>query len=101
MRTGRTRRERHEVRVQGRPEPRWATWSDDGSTLRPRPEGTTVLTGTAVDQTALDGLLQSLRALGLPLVHVTRTQDDGGEPPASGDSEPNARRPAPFPYRLS
>ena len=71
------------------------------STVRPRPDGTTVLTGTAVDPAALPGLLQSLRALGLPLVHVTRPQDDGGEPPASGDSEPVPWRPTPVPHRIS
>ncbi len=61
---------RYVVRVQGRLDPRWATWFD-GFTLAPDDDGTTVLVGD-VDQPALHGLLQALRDLGLPLLSVVR-----------------------------
>jgi hypothetical protein len=75
VRTGHTDPGLYEIRVQGRLEPRWATWFD-GFTLTPAEDGTTVITGAVVDQAALHGLLQSLRDLGLPLVSVTRPQED-------------------------
>ena len=61
--------EAYAIRVQGRLGARWATWFD-GCTVAPQPDGTTVLTGTAVDQAALHGLLQALHDLGLPLLSV-------------------------------
>jgi hypothetical protein len=57
------------IRVQGRLEPRWATWFDGCSLTHD--EGATVITATVVDQAALHGLLQALRDLGLPLLSVT------------------------------
>lgn len=74
MRTGHTSPGIYAIRVTGRLEPRWSTWFD-GFTLSSDADGTTVITGTVVDQSALHGLLQSLRDLGLPLVSVTQPQD--------------------------
>lgn len=74
MRTGHTTAGIYAIRVQGRLEPRWSTWFG-GFTLTADPDGTTVITGTVVDQAALHGLLQSLHDLGLPLVSVTRPRD--------------------------
>jgi hypothetical protein len=76
--------------VQGRLEPRWATWFD-GFRLASDPDGTTVISGSVVDQAALHGVLQSLRDLGLPLVSVTRPQVDTSATPAGrgdGTAEP-------------
>jgi len=56
--------------VQGRLDARWTSWFD-GWSLDHDDDGTTVLTGTPVDQAALHGVLQVLRDLGLPLVSVT------------------------------
>lgn len=70
---------RYEVRVQGHLETRWAAWFD-GMTLRHEPDGSTLLTGSIVDQAALHGLLQKVRDIGLPLLSVTRI--DG---PATAD----------------
>ena len=75
MRTGHTSPGLYEIRVQGRLEPRWAAWFD-GFCVASQPDGTTVISGSVVDQAALHGLLQSLRDLGLPLVSVTQPQDD-------------------------
>jgi hypothetical protein len=73
VRTGHTSPGTYAIRVQGRLEPRWSTWFD-GFTLTADADGTTVITGTVVDQAALHGLLESLRDLGLPLVSVTQLQ---------------------------
>jgi hypothetical protein len=59
------------IRLQGRLEPRWAALFG-GMTLTTS-DGFTELTGAVVDQSALHGLLQQLRDLGLPLHSVVRT----------------------------
>ncbi len=94
MRTGHSNPGLYEIRVQGRLESRWAAWFD-GFTLTPGPGGTTVITGTVIDQAALHGLLQSLRDLGLPLLSVTQPQDADQEAPLVGDSSADAARPQP------
>ena len=60
----------YEIRLDGRLDDRWATWFD-GLALTHEADGTTTLRGPVVDQTALHGLLQRIRDLGLPLVSVT------------------------------
>jgi hypothetical protein len=57
------------IRLQGRLPARWAAWFD-GMTLTTEGDGTTVLTGPVVDQSALHGLLQRVRDVGLPLISV-------------------------------
>jgi hypothetical protein len=61
----------YEIRVRGHLEPRWAAWFD-GMSLAHEGDGTTVLHGPVVDQSALHGVLQKLRDLGLPLLAVTQ-----------------------------
>ena len=65
----------YEIRVQGRVEARRAAWFD-GMTLDAEDDGTTVIRGAVADQSALHGLLQRVRDLGLPLVAVERTDTD-------------------------
>ena len=62
---------RYEIRLQGHLEPRWADWFD-GLSLRQESDGTTVLSGSVVDQAALHGLLTRVHDLGLPLIAVQR-----------------------------
>ncbi len=62
---------RYEIRVKGHLESRWATWFD-GFTLTICSDGTTVIHGVVVDQSALHGLLHRVRDAGLPLISVTR-----------------------------
>ena len=62
---------RYEIRLGGHLEPRWADWFD-GMTLAHADDGTTVLTGPALDQAALHGVLGKVRDLGLPLLMVAR-----------------------------
>ena len=59
------------IRLQGRLPARWAAWFD-GMTLTTEGDGTTVLTGPVVDQSALHGLLQRVRDVGLPLISVVQ-----------------------------
>lgn len=66
---------RYEIRLKGRLEPRWAAWFD-GLTLTPQSDGTTIIHGLVVDQSALHGLLAKVRDAGLPLISVTRITPD-------------------------
>ena len=66
---------RYEIRVKGHLDNRWAIWFD-GLTLTTNSDGTTTLDGIVVDQSALHGLLQKVRAVGLPLISVTRVEPE-------------------------
>jgi len=65
----------YEIRVEGHLGPRWAAWLDDLS-LTTEDDGTTVLRGPVVDQSALHGVLQRLRDLGIPLISLTELPSD-------------------------
>ena len=60
----------YEIRVEGHLGPRWAAWFD-GLSLTNQGDGTTVIRGPVVDQSALHGVLQRLRDVGIPLVSLT------------------------------
>ena len=66
----------YEIRLQGHLDRRWRAWFD-GFTLRRERDGTTVIRGQVVDQSALHGLLDKVRDIGLPLVSVTHLDRDG------------------------
>ena len=66
---------RYEIRLTGHLDAHWAAWFD-GLTVIHDGDGTTVLSGSLVDQAALHGVLQRVRDLGLPLVSVTRIEPD-------------------------
>jgi hypothetical protein len=66
----------YEIHLQGRLDDRWAAWFD-GMTIEPAPDGVTVLRGHIVDQAALHGVLARLRDLGVPLISVKPTSEDG------------------------
>jgi hypothetical protein len=70
--------EHYEIRLDGRLNDRWAAWFD-GLTLAHEDDGTTTLRGPVTDQTALHGLLQKIRDLGLPLVSVTHLDPQQSE----------------------
>lgn len=65
----------YEIRLRGRLDARWATWFD-GLTLTRESGGTTLIRGLVVDQSALHGLLQKVRDLGLPLLSVQQVEPD-------------------------
>jgi hypothetical protein len=60
----------YEIRVKGRLAPRWSAWFD-GFDMEATADGTTVIRGPVVDQSALHGLLQKLRDVGIPLLSLT------------------------------
>ena len=64
---------RYEIRLAGHLDARWASWFD-GLTLT-HGEGTSVLSGPIADQAALHGVLARVRDLGLPLISVSRDDD--------------------------
>ena len=70
---------RYEIRLKGHLNTRWATWFD-GLTLTTCSDGTTSIRGLVVDQSALHGLLQRVRDLGVPLISVTRIEPDQLDP---------------------
>jgi hypothetical protein len=63
----------YEIRLAGQLDAHWAAWFD-GMTVTAEGDGTTVLSGSVVDQAALHGVLQRVRDLGLPLISVERRQ---------------------------
>lgn len=71
-RTAHGRVQHYEIRVRGHLAPRWSAWFD-GLDLTRTTDGTTVISGTIVDQAALHGLLEKLRDLGIPLISLTTT----------------------------
>jgi hypothetical protein len=78
---------RYEIRLTGHLDPRWASWFD-GMAVSNDSDGTTVIRGHVVDQSALHGLLHKVRDIGLPLVSVVRLDADQPPPPSSGKARP-------------
>jgi len=63
----------YQIRIKGHLDAGWAEWFD-GFTLTREPDGTTLLTGSVVDQPALHGLLSRIHSLGLPLLLVEQIE---------------------------
>jgi hypothetical protein len=78
----------YEIRLAGRLHPRWAAWFD-GMSLTPESDGTTVLSGSVIDQAALHGLLQKVRDAGLPLISVARLDPRSPMCPPPGVADPS------------
>ena len=60
----------YQITVKSHLNPKWADWFD-GLTITPLPNGTSVISGSVVDQAALHGLLRKVPDLGMPLLSVT------------------------------
>lgn len=72
----------YEISVAGRLAPRWSAWFD-GLSIDTDVDGITVIRGPVADQTALHGLIQKLRDVGIPLISLTRIPSHPTpEPPA-------------------
>ena len=65
----------YEIRVQGHLDQRWSSWFD-GLTISYEGEDVTVLRGPLVDEAALHGVLIKVRDLALPLLAVSRVQEN-------------------------
>ena len=87
---------RYEIRLKGHLDARWAAWFD-GLTLTTCRDGTTTIRGLVVDQSALHGLLQRVRDLGLPLISVTRDEPGPLTPTPVIDTRRTSCQPAPLP----
>jgi hypothetical protein len=77
----------YEIRLIGHLGPRWASWFD-GMAVSNDDDGTTVIRGYVVDQSALHGLLHRVRDLGLPLVSVVRIAADQPPQPTPRKARP-------------
>jgi hypothetical protein len=86
--------DRYEIRVQGHLAERWAAWFD-GMTLTRQADGSTLLDGSVVDQSALHGLLRKVEDLGLPLLSVTPTPAVLPSTPTDDDPLKTTRRSTP------
>ena len=71
----------YEIRIKGHLDDRWAAWFG-GLTVTLEDNGTTLLTGSVVDQAALHSLLRKVRDLGMPLLAVIRVEPGQAEAPA-------------------
>lgn len=70
----------YQIRIEGQFDQQWTDWFE-GLTITQEEDGTTLLTGPIVDQSALHGLLKKVRDLGIPLVSVNRMETTGSTNP--------------------
>ena len=70
----------YQIRIEGQLGRQWTDWFD-GLSITPGDNGTTLLTGPVIDQSALHGLLKKVRDLGAPLVSVNRMETVGSSNP--------------------
>ncbi len=64
----------YKIRVKGHLSEQWANWFD-GLTLENLPDGHAVLCGRLPDQSALYGVLNSIRDIGLTLISVNCVEE--------------------------
>ena len=80
----------YEIRVKGHLDGRWSEWFD-GLTIANVENGDALLSGEIVDQSALHGVLNKVRDLGLPLMAVSRIKSmQEGLRPIRQDDEKGA-----------
>jgi hypothetical protein len=65
----------YHIHIQGHLDSQWADYFE-AMTLTHNPDGTTILAGPVVDSTALYGLLDKLRDLGLRLISVQHVKPE-------------------------
>jgi hypothetical protein len=73
---------RYEIRLQGNLEERWLRWFE-GLMIDPQPDGETIIIGV-MDQSALHGILNAVRDLGMELISVQRADMPKENPPGVG-----------------
>ena len=67
----------YEIRVRGHLDDRWSDWLG-GLAVQRQEDGTTLLAGAVVDQSALYGVIIRIRDLGLPLLSVKLCEEPHG-----------------------
>ena len=65
----------YQIVVSGNLDERWSDWFD-GFSLTQTPDNETVLKGCVADQSALHGLLNKIRDIGIPLLSIERLKDN-------------------------
>ena len=70
----------YQIRLEGQLGQQWADWFE-GFSVTQEGDGTTLLAGPVVDQSALHGLLKKVRDLGMPLISVNRMETTGSPNP--------------------
>ncbi|HLZ29281.1 MAG TPA: hypothetical protein VKV73_18345 [Chloroflexota bacterium] len=65
----------YQIRIKGQLSPEWTHWFG-GLAVTLDDNGDTLLTGPVLDQSALHGLLRTVRDLGMPLIAVHPIQPD-------------------------
>ncbi len=65
----------YQIRLRGQLGSEWTDWFE-GLSITLADNGDTLLTGSAIDQAALHGLLKKARDLGLPLISVNPIEPD-------------------------
>ncbi len=73
----------YRIRIKGHLDQGWSDWFE-GLAIAVDDNGDTVVSGPVADQAALHGLLKKVRDLGMPLLSITRVENDssnrkGGE----------------------
>jgi hypothetical protein len=63
----------YQIRIKGQLGSEWAEWFG-GLTITLTDNGDTLLTGPALDQAALHGVLKKVRDLGMPLISVVHLE---------------------------
>ncbi len=74
----------YEIRVEGLIDDRWSEWLG-GMALTHEDNRETVLLGELQDQTALQGVLERIRDLGLELISVRRLDGNRSDDPTHGN----------------
>ncbi len=76
----------YQIRLKGQLGSEWADWFG-GLTITPEDNGTTLLTGPAIDQAALHGLLKKVRDLGLPLISINPIEPGPNQSSTEGNEK--------------
>jgi hypothetical protein len=70
----------YQIRLKGHLDSGWADWFG-GMTITLEDNGSTLLIGPVVDQSALHGLLKRVRDIGMPLISVNRAEPNHADTP--------------------
>ena len=65
----------YRITIKGHLDSDWSDWFD-GLTITLAENGETILSGPIIDQTALHGVLNKIRDLGLPLTGLSRIEPE-------------------------
>ena len=68
----------YQIKIKGHLSSQWSEWFED-LIFSHHEDGTTILTGEIVDQSALNGVLNTIHSLNLELISVTRLKELGSE----------------------